>query len=470
MSNGFDAGRERARKRVDKQLGSAFAEKSTDAFNMRYAGGAVPGVEKFDNVIRPAVAGIIVEFRPDPGMSEIRNQLLEQQRASQLIREAYAEMANVAREHAVPVPVPPQRDRIVQLTRDAFLHEVQGLRADVERRIQQPAFESATPMPVDNVQLCWLNRTMLVRGSPEALTEIAGDPRVQWIDVPRPVEAELDVTAHTVNAIGYRRTNNLSGAGQIVAVLDSEIYADHPAFAGCVVLKENYTSESWGNPDAHGTAVAAIVGSRDAVYSGMAPAVTIYNYKILATNPELNANDFGATRALQQAVEDGVHVANCSWGVGLFGPQKSREARACEEAWGLGMIVVKSAGNRGPQPGTLTSPADADDIIVVGATDVAGTTVPDYSSRGDHRRHPDMVAPGGERPRGINSAQLDGGFGDCGVGTSYAAPHVSGLCALLLEQRPGAEPDDVKRTLIANCRALAGFGAEAQGAGLIRLP
>ena len=68
MSNGFDAGRERARKRVNKQLGSAFAEKSTDAFNMRYAGGAVPGVEKFDNVIRPAVAGIIVEFRSDLGM------------------------------------------------------------------------------------------------------------------------------------------------------------------------------------------------------------------------------------------------------------------------------------------------------------------------------------------------------------------------------------------------------------------
>jgi serine protease AprX len=293
---------------------------------------------------------------------------------------------------------------------------------------------------------------------------------VERIGLPRLIVAELDVSGHTVNAIGYRQANNLSGAGQIVAVLDSEVADKHPAFAGSVILKENYTNEPWGSPDSHGTCVAAIVASRHPVYTGMAPASTIYNYKVLASNPDLNASDFGAVRALQQAVEDGAHVANCSWGVGLFGPQKSREARACEEAWALGMVVVKSAGNRGPGPGTLTSPADADDILVVGATDVDGTAVQDYSSRGDHRRHPDLVAPGGTWERGINSAQLGGGFGDCGVGTSWAAPHISGLCALLLEQTPGIEPDRIKQMLIGYCRALPGFGGEAQGAGLVCLP
>ncbi len=470
MSNEFEADRVLARKQVKNRFGAAVANKGSDSFNLRYSGLAsvVEGV--LESVSGAQASSIIVEFKHDLAITEVRDRLLEQQRASQLMREAYAEMANVALEYAVPVPVPPQRDRIIQLTRDLFLHEVQSLRADVQRQLQQPGFESFTPPHVEDVQLCWLNRTMLVRGSPQALAEIASDPRVQRIDVPRMIEAEVDVSARTINAIGYRQANNLSGAGQIVAVLDSEIAASHPAFSGSVIHKENFTNESWGNPHAHGTTVAAIIGSSDPVHTGMAPAVTIYNYKILATDPLLSANDFGGARALQQAVEDGAHVTNCSWGVGLFAEEKSREARACEEAWALGMVVVKSAGNRGAGSGTLTSPADATDIIVVGATDVEGNVVQDYSSRGDHRRHPDLVAPGGTWERGINSAQLGGGFGDCSVGTSWAAAHISGLAALLLEQAPGTEPDRVKQILIGHCRALPGYGGEAQGAGLIGLP
>jgi serine protease AprX len=310
---------------------------------------------------------------------------------------------------------------------------------------------------------------MLIRAPAIVLTEIAADPRVQRIDVPRLLEPEIDVSAVTINAAGYRSTHSLAGDGQIVAVLDSEIAALHPAFEGAIIQKQNHTIESWGHPHFHGTAVAGIIASRDAAFTGMAPGVTIYNYKLLAAQRALNATDFGGALALQQATEDGAHIANCSWGVGFFANQKSREARACDEAWATGMVVVKSAGNRGPGPGTMSSPADADGAIVVGATDVQGNAVQDYSSRGDHRKHPDLVAPGGSHTRGVNSAKMNGGFGDCGVGASWAAAHVSGLCALLLEQAPGTEPDHVKRRLLNDCRPLAGFGPEAQGAGLVVL-
>ena len=80
----------------------------------------------------------------------------------------------------------------------------------------------------------------------------------------------------------------------------------------------------------------------------MAPEATIYNYKVLATNPFLGGDDFDGALAIQQAVEDGAHIANCSWGAGPAGDGTSREAIACNEAWTLGLMIVKSAWNRAP--------------------------------------------------------------------------------------------------------------------------
>src|SRR5262249_48295813 len=144
--------------------------------------------------------------------------------------------------------------------------------------------------------------------------------------------------------------------------------------------------------------------------------------KVLATNRSLNGDDFDGALAIQQAVEDGVHIANCSWGAGPVREVPSREARACDEAWALGLAIVKSAGNNGPAGHTLTTPADANGVIVVGATEREGTTVQDYSSRGPARSNvrPHLVAPGGiAGGAGITSCLVGGGFGDCGAGTSF---------------------------------------------------
>ena len=118
-------------------------------------------------------------------------------------------------------------------------------------------------------------------------------------------------------------------------------------------------------------------------------------------------------------------------------------AYAVEVAWSKGIVVVVSAGNSGGAG--LTDPAYDPFVIAVGAADTtgaseggSGVTVPDWSSRGDGARNPDVVAPG----VGIVSLRAPGSF----IDEEYPGARVSwpprGEQAPAAEstQEPGAEP------------------------------
>jgi serine protease AprX len=337
-------------------------------------------------------------------------------------------------------------------------------------------------------QMCWLNHSIRTWADPGIVAEVASKSSVTTVDVSRPLRPDLpalpvnaeapeaDPTGRNGHAtVGLRPDIDLSGDGLIVAVIDSEVAAQHPSFAGRVVHRRNFTpNEAWGNPAAHGTAVASIIASGDAVFPGVAADAVIYNYKVLATNALLNADDFGGALAIQQALEDGAVVANCSWGAGPVGGPTSREARAVDRAWELGMVVVKSAGNRGPGAATMTTPAEAKGVLVVGATDLRGTSVQPYSSRGPAggREGPHLVAPGGDDSvdgsGNLRCALVGGGFGNAGAGTSYATPFVSAAVALHLQKDPNATPDVVRQRLLVSAKQLA-EAPQAQGAGMLQI-
>lgn len=431
-----------ARGRVANLLGKQFADKVSDRFVYR-AGLRMRAAPAADVAAEPTA--LILEFSdgtqplPDPP-------------------------AIAAREFAGLLSSAYLRKEIEGL-RAGFYSYITTMRADMERR----AAVGDPTAPATSV--CWLNGTMQILGKPGVIADCAGDPRVERIGLPRLLEREMNVTVGAIGVPAFRAANPFDGAGIQVAVIDGECDAAHPALSGRIVHKNNLTREPWGTADRHATALAGILCSSHATLGGICPAATILNYKVFTTNPVLQGTDFSATEAIQSALEDGARIANLSWGLGLATNGESREARAVNRAWRLGLVLVKSAGNKGPTAGSLTSPADAADVIVVGATNRNGTAIEPYSSRGPNgaRTGPDLLCPGASIGSQLQGLLPGGATGSAGFGTSLATPHVVGLIALLLQQNPALTPSEIRTLLQARCTPVGAAGANVQGLGFLRL-
>ena len=165
-------------------------------------------------------------------------------------------------------------------------------------------------------------------------------------------------------------------------------------------------------------------------------------------------------------VADVPDVMQNSWGVGEHLGYPS-----CYSLWwdvidnceALGIVTIWSAGNRGPDPQTIGSPADRATTLTnstsVGAVDATGYEWPypiaDFSSIGPttcevppgHEIKPEVVAPG----VAVYSSYPDGAYGNCD-GTSMAGPHVAGTVALMRQADPNLDVDAIKTILMATAR------------------
>ncbi len=123
-------------------------------------------------------------------------------------------------------------------------------------------------------------------------------------------------------------------------------------------------------------------------------------------------------------------VLNASWGANIKSTTFQEDIEKLKAA---GIFPVFSAGNAGPELGSVASPASLPGVFAIGASD-SDDEVTYFSSRGPSpwdEVKPYVVAPGA----GVLSA-IPGGIYRTSNGTSMAAPHVSGLVAIIRSVSP----------------------------------
>ena len=309
-----------------------------------------------------------------------------------------------------------------------------------------------------------------------------------------------DPAVETVKAPDVWRTQDVSGKGVTVAVIDSGV-ADHPDLAGRIVARVDLTGDgSAGDPGGHGTGVAGLIAGNGAAssgkWTGVAPQADIASVRVIDANGHAKLSTIlaGLQWVLRNRSTYHIRIANLSFGgAPQSGYQNDLLASAVEMLNFSGLTVVVSAGNDGAAgASSITTPATDPFVITVAADDTNGTaglrddSIPTWSSRGptafDGIAKPDLVAPARRvialRAAGstIDSSSPTGRVTAKGAtsaqyftmsGTSMAAAIVSGVAALYLERRPSATPRQVKAQLTGTARPLHGVPASAQGSGVI---
>lgn len=264
------------------------------------------------------------------------------------------------------------------------------------------------------------------------------------------------------------------GRGVLVAVVDTWVDFTQPQFGGRVVDEADCLTgtcvDKKYSPDecVHGTHVAGTVASDD---YGVAPEADILAVQVLSgpsgsTNDpdaECTGSSDGVAAGIDFAVSKGARVINLSLAdevPGLF--QSSAITSAVQNAYAHGDLVVFAAGN---DDLPLTDDY-GNDALVVAATGPDGqlASYSNYDSplTGDV----DVAAPGGDTGQATTCSTADCVLstfphGQLGLleGTSMAAPHVSGLAALLFAQNPSRGVANVISTIERSATPLAGAGS-----------
>lgn len=241
------------------------------------------------------------------------------------------------------------------------------------------------------------------------IAEAARIPGVRAVRPTRTFRLMLDGAVPLINAIpawSLVNGDQNAGKGMRIGVIDSGVDINHPMLqdpsltipAGFpkgdaqltnnkVIVARNYVSllgEPRDTPsamdrDGHGTFVSATAAGRrvvapKATLIGVAPAAQIGNYRVFSS-PLFSGtfgpitNEAAIVAAINDAVQDGMHVINMSIGGLPFDvPEAEPTGRAVANATKAGVLVVASAGNDGPDSVTVSSPANSPHVLAVGSS------------------------------------------------------------------------------------------------------
>lgn len=354
------------------------------------------------------------------------------------------------------------RSRVVSALQDHAARSQAPLRAYLEGARATGLVQSYTPF--------WIFNGIAVHARPSVVRALAEQPSVaavhldhwrQWVPTSssavrdqQPESAICDLQSETEWNVTRIRADqvwsglNISGTGALVAGMDTGVDWLHPA------LQANYQGYNPHGPAKHiyswydatgGGALYPVDGHGHGSHTlgtavgqggiGVAPGARWIAVRVL--NSQGYGYDSWVHAGFQWLLAPGgdpawaPDVVNCSWGNDNgFLTTFQLDLRALRAA---DVFPVFSSGNNGSGEGTVASPASLPEAFAVGATDV-DDELAGFSSRGPSpwgEIRPHVVAPGVD----VRSS-LPGGAYDLSNGTSMAAPHISGIVALLRSISP----------------------------------
>jgi serine protease AprX len=342
---------------------------------------------------------------------------------------------------------------------------------------------------IDGVAVDLTGAQILTLASDTHLTAITADSRVRLSAASTTYEKWPSITG----VQKYWPTSTAPAApAATIAIVDSGIDATRPEFAGRIVANVNLSTLSGNSPGdgrGHGTFVAGIAAGALVGKTGAAPAAKLVSLDVMDDKGMAKTSDVIAASdwILANKAKYGIRVANFSLHSSaansfMYDPLD----KAVEKLWFNNVVVVAAAGNYGTPDGPSGVPfAPGNDpfVITVGASDTGkflstnDDVAAPWSAYGytlDGFAKPDLAAPGRYMvgPVPVTSTLyaeradhvVEPGYMQLS-GTSFSAPIVSGVAALILGRHPEYTADQVKGALMVGAVPLPQASSLSTGVG-----
>ena len=344
---------------------------------------------------------------------------------------------------------------IVQLDSDYPVHAINTMWGDAGVRVIEQLADNFYLVAAEDGTAS--SETELRLAQLPNVVSVEPNKRVQPVAVPYPPNDTYFDRQWSLPLVSIPYAWNVTTGSRnvVVAVLDTGILPNHPDLQGVTIVSgrnfasdqsaTNYTDDATSL--SHGTMVAGIIGAMTNNGQGIAGinwSVSIMPVRVMSSQSGGTVAAVG--QGIRWAADNGAHVINMSlaWDATYNDTFVNQQI---EYAVSKGVVLVAGAGN---DSGRVTMPAAHPDVIAVGAVD-RNKRITWYSNYGPQL---DLVAPGGDtrtsQANGILSTDIVSRRLSYSYqqGTSFAAPHVTGIVALMYSA--GITDADEIRELLYN--------------------
>lgn len=310
----------------------------------------------------------------------------------------------------------------------------------------------------------------------------------------------LGAPSPTTNTLAYshlRPTNvdkahaqGITGKGVKIGLVDTDPNVFHPTLQGQISAVTNTiegnTNTSITGPENHGTVVSQILAGKGLgmFQGGVAPDATLYVVGASTKNEGKNVFPVAATiKANEWLATQNVAVVNNSWNGDPIvnweseSKQWNTYAASAQKVINSNAVMVYSSGNaQGSQPGILSVlPLAYKDLergwLSVSSYDTSTQKLAQHSNACGLSQNWCLVAPGTvlayDPTSNAQTGNLSASY-QSWMGTSFAAPQVSGTVALVAQAFPWMSNDQIRHTILGTATDLGAPGVdEVYGYGLL---